>query len=229
MAEDSKPDTDKPEAAAGAANGDGAAAAQELLHDDDDDWAKDASDSLSEAIARKYDASRLSKLVVNEAGRGERLDLGTQNEMERNVGGKFHDVRVFRGPFAEAITKQHKADAVTIANTGMILMKQGPRSNLSSSAGKALLAHELTHVRQAQEGLHFALEGGQSQDAPHEQEAEHNESKALAGAKGGGDGKDGGGGGDTKGVDRAQVIARIMELFDEHERVWLDRLGGSLL
>ena len=29
--------------------------------------------------------------------------------------------------------------------------------------GQKLLAHELTHVSQAQRGLHFALEGGESQ------------------------------------------------------------------
>ena len=225
MAEEIKPDTDKPESAAGAA-ADGASAAQQLLHDDDDDWSKSASESLSDAIARKYDTSRLSKLVVGEAGRGERLDVGTQSEMEKSVGGRFNDVRVFRGPFAEAITRQHRADAVTIANTGMILMRQGPRSNLSSAQGKALLAHELTHVRQAQEGLHFALEGGQSQDAPHEQEAEHVESQVHAAATGnGGDG----GGGEKKGVDRDAVIARVMELVEEHERVWMDRIGGSLI
>jgi hypothetical protein len=228
MAEETKPDSDKPESAAGAA-ADGASAAQQLAQDDDD-RASSMSKSLSDAIANKYDASRLSKLVVGGAGRGERLDVGTQSEMERTVGGRFHDVRVFRGPFAEAITRQHRADAVTIANTGMILMRQGPRSNLSSAAGKALLAHELTHVRQAQEGLHFALEGGESQDAPHEKEAEHIESQVHAqaiGGKGGGGGEGGGGGG--KGVDRDQVIARIMELFDEHERVWRDRIGGSLI
>src|SRR5438552_2081009 len=120
MADEIKPDTDKPESAAGAA-ADGASAAQQLVHDDDDDWAKSASESLSDAIAHKYDTSRLSKLVVGEAGRGERLDVGTQSEMEKSVGGRFNDVRLFRGPFAEAITKQHRADAVTIANTGMIL------------------------------------------------------------------------------------------------------------
>jgi hypothetical protein len=227
MADEIKPDSDKPESAAGAA-ADGASAAQELAQQDDGDRAQSMSKSLSDAIAKKYDASRLSKLVVGEAGRGERLDVGTQSEMERTIGGRFHDVRVFRGPFAEAITKQHRADAVTIANTGMILMRQGPRSNLSSSQGKALLAHELTHVRQAQEGLHFALEGGHSQDAPHEKEAEQVESQvhALAtGSKGGGGGGESGG----KGVDRSLVIARVMELFEEHQRVWRDRIGGSLI
>ena len=96
--------------------------------------------------------------------------------MERRLGGRFGDVRVFRGPFAEAVTKAHRADAVTIANTGMILVREGPRSDPKTALGKALLAHELTHVSQAQRGLHFALEGGESQGAAHEQEAEAVES-----------------------------------------------------
>ena len=100
--------------------------------------------------------------------------------MEKRLGGRFGDVRVFRGPFAEAVTKAHRADAVTIANTGMILVREGPRSDPKTALGKALLAHELTHVSQAQRGLHFALEGGESQGAPHEQEAEAVESAVHA-------------------------------------------------
>ncbi len=227
MADESTPTS--AESAAGSSESSGADAANASLAQDDDkdDWASHASDSLADAIAKKYDASRLSKLVVNEAGRGERLDMHTHSEMKRSVGGDFDDVRVFRGPFAEAITKQHKADAVTIANTGMILMREGPRSNLSSPAGKALLAHELTHVRQAQDGLHVALEGGQGPDAPHEKDAEAVESQVHARSTGRTGGKSGG---DGKGkIDRAAVIARVMELVEEHDRIMRDRLFGGLI
>jgi hypothetical protein len=179
---------------------------------------------LSQEIAQKWEPSRLSKLVVSGAGSGEKLDLQTQSEMERRLGGKFADVRVFRGPFAEAVTKAHRADAVTIANTGMILVREGPRSDPKTALGKALLAHELTHVSQAQRGLHFALEGNESQAAPHEQEAEaveqqvHDEETARgqkAAARGGG----------KRGVDRTQVIARVLELVDEWQRLQAERLG----
>jgi hypothetical protein len=178
---------------------------------------------LSQEIARKYDAGRLSKLIVREAGKGERLELGMASEMERRLGGKFSDVRVFRGPFAEAVTRAHRADAVTIANTGMILVREGPRANMQTAQGKALLAHELTHVRQAQSGMHFALEGGESQSEPHEQEAEASEAKVHAEETGQG-GK--GGGGKGGGVDRHQVIARVLELVEEHEWVHLARRGS---
>jgi len=180
--------------------------------------------ALSQEIAQRWEPSRLSKFVVGGAGSGEKLDLDTQSEMERRLGGRFGEVRVFRGAFAEAVTKAHRADAVTIANTGMIMMREGPRSNLSSPQGKALLAHELTHVSQAQRGLHFALEGGESQGAAHEQEAEAVEQKVhadetgqtrAAAAKGGGGG----------GVDRAAVVARVIELVEDFQRTQAERLG----
>jgi len=202
-----------------------------MATDDDDNLAGGISEeerkrralALSQEIAQRWEPSRLSKLVVGGAGSGERLDLDTQSEMERRLGGRFGNVRVFRGPFAEAVTKAHRADAVTVANTGMILVREGPRSDPKTALGKALLAHELTHVSQAQRGLHFALEGGESQGAAHEQEAEavesqvHAESTAQAAtaAKGGGGG----------GVDREKVIARVVEMVEEAQRTDAERLG----
>jgi hypothetical protein len=179
--------------------------------------------ALGQEIAHRWEPSRLSKFVVGGAGSGEKLDLGTQSEMERRLGGRFADVRVFRGPFAEAVTRQHKADAVTIANTGMILVREGPRSDPKTALGKALLAHELTHVSQAQRGLHFALEGGESQGAPHEQEAEAVESQVHAEETG--QAKAAGGGGGGGGVDRAAVVARVLELVDDWDRLQSERLG----
>jgi hypothetical protein len=180
--------------------------------------------ALSQEIAQRWEPSRLSKLVVGGAGAGEKLDLATQSEMEKRLGGRFGNVRVFRGPFAEAVTKAHKADAVTVANTGMILVREGPRSDPKTALGKALLAHELTHVSQAQRGLHFALEGGGSQGAAHEQEAEavesqvHAEETGQAGQPAQGQGKKGG-------VDRQQVVARVLELVEEFDRLETERRG----
>ena len=179
--------------------------------------------ALGQEIAQRWEPSRLSKFVVGGAGSGEKLDLGTQSEMERRLGGRFGDVRVFRGPFVEAVTRQHRADAVTIANTGMILVREGPRSDPKTALGKALLAHELTHVSQAQRGLHFALEGGESQGAPHEQEAEAVESQVHAEETG--QARTGGKGGGGGGVDRGAVVARVLELVDEWDRTQSERLG----
>jgi hypothetical protein len=178
--------------------------------------------ALSQEIAQRWEPSRLSKFVVGGAGSGEKLDLGTQSEMERRLGGRFGDVRVFRGPFAEAVTKAHRADAVTIANTGMILVREGPRSDPKTALGKALLAHELTHVSQAQRGLHFALEGGESQAAAHEQEAEAVEQQVHAAETAQAQPAARGGGG---GIDRAAVVARVVELVEDWQRTQAERLG----
>ena len=191
---------------------------------DEEEERKKRALALSQEIAQRWEPSRLSKFVVGGAGAGEKLDLATQSLMERRLGGRFGDVRVFRGPFAEAVTKAHRADAVTIANTGMILVREGPRSDPKTALGKALLAHELTHVSQAQRGLHFALEGGESQGAPHEQEAEAVEQEVHAGETGqaAAASKGGGHGG---GVDRAAVVARVIELVEDFERTQAERLG----
>lgn len=178
---------------------------------------------LSQQIAQKYDGSRLGRIVVNDAGTGEKLEAGLQSQMESRLGGRFADVRVFRGPFAEAVTRAHRADAVTIANTGMILVREGPRSDPKTALGKALLAHELTHVSQAQRGLHFALEGGEAQSAPHEQEAEHVEHQVHAEESG--NAPDGKPKAQAPGVDRSAVIARVLELMSEAARLKRERNG----
>jgi hypothetical protein len=189
---------------------------------DEEEERRRRAQALSQEIAQRWEPSRLSKFVVAGAGAGEKLDLDTQSQMERRLGGRFADVRVFRGPFAEAVTKAHRADAVTIANTGMILVREGPRADPKTALGKALLAHELTHVSQAQRGLHFALEGGESQGAAHEQEAEAVEQTVHAEETAQAPGARRGGGG---GVDRAQVIARVLELVEEYQRTQTERLG----
>ncbi len=180
--------------------------------------------ALSQEIAQRYDAGRLSKLVVSGAGSGEKLDTATQSEMERRLGGRFGDVRIFRGPFAETVTRAHRADAVTVANTGMILVREGPRSDPKTALGKALLAHELTHVKQAQSGLHFAMEGGESSQAPHEKEAEAVEAQVHAEETGRAPAAAAAHGG-HHGVDKQKVIERVLELVHEHVRMQAERLG----
>lgn len=111
---------------------------------------------LDHEIARRYDPSKLSQLIVKEAGRGEPLEMGVRAQMERRLGTSFGNVRVFRGPLAEEVTSRYRADAVTVGGTEMILVKEGWQSNFQGAAGNALLTHELTHVRQQQRGLYFA-------------------------------------------------------------------------
>jgi hypothetical protein len=56
----------------------------------------------------------------------------------------------------------------------MILMGGSPDKSMGSTSGQALLAHELTHVAQAQRGLHrkATFDGGMPFTEEHEAEAE---------------------------------------------------------
>lgn len=198
-----------------------------------EDERKKRATGLSDDIARRYDPTKLASLVVDQAGRGEQLEYGLRSQMERRLGGSFEHVRIVRGQFAEDVTRAHRADAITVANTGMILVREGPRSDPNTALGKALMAHELTHVTQAQRGLHFALEGGESGEGAHEAEAEKVEGAVAAeeGGGGGGGGDAGGGGGKAEaagggGADIGPlIIARVFELIAERQRLMRQRLG----
>jgi hypothetical protein len=135
--------------------------------------------TLDQEIARRYEPADLSRMVMRDAGRGEPLDLHTRSEMERRIGGDFSNVRIFRGPLAEEITARYRADAVTIGGTEMVLVRDGWRGQMNTAAGKSLLAHELTHVKQAQRGLHFALAHGPG-EGDIEAEAEAVEARVFA-------------------------------------------------
>lgn len=174
-------------------------------------------EDLASDVASRYDASRLGHISASAAGQAEKLDPETRRKMERQLGGSFGDVRVVRGSFAERVTRRHRADAVTVGSTGLVLLRDTPRTDLKTRAGRALLAHELTHVKQAQRGLNFALERG-GQGAAHEQEAEHAEAKALAGDKRGGPATD-------PEVRRRKILDRVLEKVSEARRLDADLLG----
>jgi hypothetical protein len=180
--------------------------------------------ALSDEIARKYTREALSRFVVDGAGTGEKLDAHLKSEMERRLGGDFGNVRIFRGPFAEAVTRHHKADAVTIANTGMILVREGPRANVQTAQGKALLAHELTHVKQAQQGLHFSKDGGDN-NAPLEKEAHAAEAATYAEESGQGGGAAGGKGGASAADVERLIIEKTIELIERNEELERWRSG----
>jgi hypothetical protein len=183
--------------------------------------------ALANEVSRRYDPARLGKLGLAAAGRAEKLDDDTRRRMEARLGGNFGDVRVVRGPFADRVTKRHGADAVTVGATGLILLRDTPRTNPQSKEGRAVLAHELTHVRQAQRGMHFALEQGSSGHA-HEREAESVERAILR------DEKDGIG---LAGLQRTaqqdpeqrrwRVIQRVLERYEDEQRDELDRRGND--
>lgn len=181
--------------------------------------------TLDEEIVRKYDTDRLSRLVVRAAGRGEALDLATRSDIERRLPGyDFSKVRVFRGPLAEEVTQRHKADAVTIANTGMILVRESPRSAPGTTSGQALLAHELTHVAQAQAGMVFAKENPDGDDEV-EGPAEEMEAEVHEGV-----GKSGNVTLQAKTIEqvearRERIVMRAVEMMERRHEDEMERRG----
>lgn len=129
-------------------------------------------DLLTDELARKYDPERLLRMVSRRAGKGERLEHSIREKYEKRFGVDLGHVRIYTGEFAEEFNRQRSAYAVTIGSTGMILMGGSPEKSMGSTAGQALLAHELTHVAQAHKGLHKSGVGGMPFASEHEAEAE---------------------------------------------------------
>ena len=134
----------------------------------------DNAELLTDELARKYDPERLLRMIARRAGRGERLDHSIRQKYERRFGVDLGHVRIYSGEFAEEFNRKRNAYAVTVGSTGMILMGGSPEKSMASSSGQALLAHELTHVAQAQRGLHrkATFDGGMPFTEEHEDEAE---------------------------------------------------------
>jgi hypothetical protein len=183
--------------------------------------------TLSDDILKRWDPERLLRLVAKRAGKGERLDEATRRRYERKLGADLGDVRVYTGEFAEEVTRAHRAEAVTVGTTGMVLMGGSPAKAAGSRAGQALLAHELTHVAQAQRGVHRKASFGEA--APlateeHEAEAEAVEAQELNGEEQDSAESD---------EERQQRIdemvrSRVLDMFAEEQRMWLMRNGDDI-
>ncbi len=137
-----------------------------------DDTPPDDTPELSDELARKYDPERLLKLLAKKAGKGEALDASLRAKYEKRFGVDLGHVRVVTGEFAEEFNRKRDAYAVTVGSTGTILMGSSPDKAAGTRAGEALLAHELTHVAQAQRGLHNR---GRTADFTHADELEAHE------------------------------------------------------
>lgn len=188
--------------------------------------ALDAEDSLSDEIVRKWDPARLLKLVAKRAGRGEKLDESTRRRYERKLGVDLGNVRIYTGEFAEEVTKAHRAEAVTIGTTGMILMGGSPAKSMAGASGRALLAHELTHVAQEQRAVQRKASFGEA--APlateeHEAEAEAMEAEELADAADGN--RDGESPEEREARLKEIVRKRVLDMLAEDERSRLMRNG----
>ena len=146
----------------------------------------DRPEEISDEIARKYDPARLLRMIASRAGRGESLDHSLRHKYEKRFGVDLGHVRIYTGEFAEEFNRRRDAYAVTVGSTGMILMGGSPEKSMGSSAGQALLAHELTHVAQQSRHAGGGLHRKATQDLPfteeHEAEAEAVEAEEGQGA-----------------------------------------------
>jgi Domain of unknown function (DUF4157) len=190
--------------------------------------ALDSDDSLSDEIIRKWDPSRILKMVAKRAGRGEKLEETTRRRYERKLGVDLGGVRIYTGEFAEEVTKAHRAEAVTIGTTGMILMGGSPSKSMESASGRGLLAHELTHVAQEQRSMHRKAAFGEATPLAtdeHEAEAEAMEAAEMEEASSGN--PDGENPEERDARLKELVRKRVVDMFAEDERVRLTRSGGE--
>ncbi len=183
-------------------------------------------EDFSEQIASRWDPKKLLGQVSSRAGKSERLEESTRRRYERKLGADFGDVRVYTGEFAEEMTKAHRAEALTIGNTGMILMGGSPGKAQGTRAGSALLAHELTHVAQGQRGVHRKGTFGEATPLAHESheaEAEAVEAEELQGQSPEEEQSEA----ESDEMLFKLVRARVMDMFAEEQRNWLVRNGDD--
>lgn len=195
------------------------------------------SDEMAKSIAKRWDPERLLKLVASRAGKGEQLDHQLRSRYEQKLGVDLGHVRIYSGEFAEEFNKSRNADAVTIGGTGMILMGGTTDRSMATASGQALLAHELTHVAQAERGMYRAGRGADMVLASEEHEAEaheaeHQEEEAQkSGASAGGAksqaGADDSGRGKMERSEKLkrEVSDRVLEMLGEWGRVEMMRSG----
>jgi len=145
---------------------------------------EDRPEELTDELAKKYDPERLLKMFSKRAGSGDQLDQSIRSKYEKRFGVDLGHVRIITGEFANEFNRQRDAYAVTVGGTGLILMGNSPDKSMASASGQALLAHELTHVAQAQRGLHRkgAFDGTMAFTEEHEHEAHEVEHEVESGA-----------------------------------------------
>ncbi len=196
-----------------------------------DGAAEEPRPALSEEIARRWDPSRLLRMVSRGAGKGEPLDPITRARFERRLGADLTGVRVYTGEFAEKVTTHHAAEAVTVGGTGMIFMRGTPDRSPATSAGRALLAHELTHVAQSSRGIYRSAPDERPPLATEEHEAEAEaieaEEAQIASGEKLPDGQDEASREKAQDELLDQVTARVLDLVYEEERVHALRNGDT--
>ncbi len=113
---------------------------------------KSVADSITPLIQKKgvgteggVASKALTQQIHGSKGGGHNMDRGTQNFMESRFGADFSNIRIHTGQQAIQMSRDLNARAFTVGND--VYFNAG-QYNPSSTSGKHLLAHELTHTIQ---------------------------------------------------------------------------------
>jgi hypothetical protein len=106
---------------------------------------------VNELLQRKAETDEEVSPVreLMDGGGGSALDESTRGFMESRLGADFGDVRIHTGSKATEAARSVQAHAYTV---GTDVVFQDGQYNPSSTDGKKMLAHELTHVVQQKQG-----------------------------------------------------------------------------
>jgi hypothetical protein len=173
---------------------------------------------LQQMLENRWDPGKLSKFMRGSSSKSQKLDMSQRGRFEKRLGVDLGDVRIFTGELAEEITRAHGAEALTVGDTGMILMRNSGAFTPGSAAGTALLAHELTHVAQAKpSSISFKkTQRTLAEEDESEAEAEEVEEETRAEETGGAPQKESQADKDSKSRDRKEAIyKRVLEMFEE--------------
>lgn len=133
-------------------------AADEVLKEEKEEEKKGGKPSLMAKENNSGGASegndQLAQQLRDQRGDGAPLSREVRNEMSNSIGADFSNVRIHTGEKAAALSNDLGAQAFTHGND--VYFNSG-KYDTDSSAGKHLLAHELTHV--VQQGAAPAMEG----------------------------------------------------------------------
>jgi hypothetical protein len=186
---------------------------------------------LEEVLAAKWDPGKLSKFMKgSQTSKGQRLEAQDRGRFEKRLGVDLGAVRIYTGTLAEEITKAHGAEALTVGDTNMILMRESSKFQKGSAQYTSLLAHELTHVAQARPDAmaRKSTSANQADKGASEQEAEQHEAEVLAELTGQPGAKpDEGSKSDAKKDKKDQLMALVVKLIDETEWLAPLRSGSS--
>lgn len=133
-------------------------AADEVLKEEKEEGKKGGAPSLmakeNNSGGAREGSDQLAQQLKDQRGDGAPLSREVRNEMSESIGADFSNVRIHTGEKAATLSNELGAQAFTHGND--VYFNSG-KYDTDSSAGKHLLAHELTHV--VQQGAAPAMEG----------------------------------------------------------------------